>query len=269
MTEELFEYADDAEQAYSPLDDFEDADEEEESDGQLGPAQISNRPAYRKPVEDTRPTSERIASLFQKMEPRKRVLRAILNFLDTPKRTDVLATEIEELQRYDYSVYDAYSYTELLAAAGAVNKVMEDGSPVPEDYEQAPDIVVVDGVEFYKPTDGPMFYWVSTDDARAFLALDNPEARMEALLQDQIIYAHVYQRVLDAAASPAGASAKVVEDLVDNDPICAEPRRWSAFFTKRLEDCEAIRWAGSWQITDIGRKAQAILTDIIADAEGK
>lgn len=272
MTEEIFEFAEDKVTAYSPLDDFdaeEAAEEVESSDGQMGPATHITRPAYRDAVKDTRPAPERIESLFERLEPRKRVLRNIMNFLDTPKRSDVLSEKVVELQEYDFSVFDGYSYSSLLFEAGAIDKVMEDGSPIPEDYEQAPDIVVIDGVEYYKPTNGIMVYWVTTEDGKAYLAKDDPEARMQALLQDELVYAHIYQRVLDAAAMPTGAAAQTLADLVDNDPVCQTPRRWSAFFSRRLEDCDAITFAGTWKITEIGKKAQVILAQIIADKEGE
>lgn len=267
MTEETVEFVDEVESAYSPLDDFEDASDVEETDGQLGPINSLNRPAYRQPVADNRPAPERIASLFERLESRKRVLRGILEYLDTPKRSDALQEKVVELQAHDYSVYDGYSYSNLLYEAGAINKVMEDGSEIPEDYEQAPDIVEIDGVEYYKPTDGVMVFWVTTQDARDFLAKDNPEERMQELLHDQAIYARIYKRVLDAATSPDGASAQIMADLVDNDPLCESPRRWSAFFTKRLEDCEALVWQGAWKITPIGKKAQEVLNEIILDVE--
>ena len=102
-----------------------------------------------------------------------------------------------------------------------------------------------------------------------FLAKDDPEQRMKDLLNDQLIYAPIYQRVLEACAASDGASAQLLADLVDSDPLLEKPRRWSSFFTKRLEDCESINWRGAWKITEIGRKAQAILSEIIAAQEAE
>ena len=270
--DETFEFETGPEQGYDPLADFDGADDEEEgdpSDGQSGPIKTAPRPNQFVRPDDDRPASERIQELFDRLKPRKRVLMGILRFLDEPKRADVLQEKVNELQEYDFSVYDGYSYSKLLYRAGAIDKVDENGEPFPEDYEQAPDIIEVEGVRYYRPTEGVMVYWITTQDAWDFLAKDDPEARMEELLHDQIIYAPIYQRILEACASPEGASAQFLADLVDSNPLLLKPRRWSSFFTKRLEDCESINWRGAWKITGIGRKAQGILAEIIAEQEAR
>ena len=270
--DETFEFDAESEVGYDPLADFDDDDVEEEgdpSDGQGGPVKAAPRPSQFARPDDDRPASERIEELFSRLKPRKRVLTGILRFLDAPKRADVLQAKVDELQEYDYSVYDGYSYSKLLYRAGAIDKVDENGDPFPEDYEQEPDIIEVEGVRYYKPTDGVLVYWITTQDGWDFLAKDDPEQRMKDLLNDHIIYAPIYQTVLNACASPDGASAQLLADLVDSDPLLEKPRRWSSFFTKRLEDCESIRWAGAWKITDIGHKALGILAEIIAEQTAK
>mgnify|MGYP007069880602 CR=1 FL=1 len=268
MTDEkTFDFEAEPEESYDPLADFEEAalDEDvDDSEGQAGPMRSTNRMTYYDAAADERPASERIEELFKRLEPRKRVLAGILRFLDVPKRADALEQHVNELQEYDYSVYDGYSYSRLLHRAGAIDKVDEEGNPFPEDYEQQPDIVEVEGIKYYKPTDGVMVYWVATDAAREYLAKDDPEARMKELLNDQVVYAPIYRRILEACSSPDGASAKLLADLVDSDPLCQNPRRWSSFYSKRLEDCEALVWQGAWKTTDIGRKALDVLAEIIA-----
>ena len=270
--DETFEFDTELEEEYDPLADFDDADEEEEgdpSDGQGGPVKAAPRPSQFARPDDDRPASERIQEVYDRLKPRKRVLNGILRFLDEPKRADVLQAKVDELQEYDYSVYDGYSYSKLLYRAGAIDKVDEDGDPFPEDYEQEPDIIEIEGVRYYKPTDGVMVFWITTQAGWDFLAKDDPEQRMKELLNDQAIYAPIYRLVLEACASPAGASAQFLADLVDGNPLLEKPRRWSSFFTKRLEDCESIIWAGAWKITDVGRKALGILAEIMASEEVK
>ena len=269
--EHAFDFEEEAAASYDPLADFDDGEEAEEdlSDGQGGPVTTARRMTQFVRPDDDRPVEVRIQEVYDHLKPRKRVLDGILRFLDTPTRSDVLQAKVDELQEYDYSVYDGYAYSKLLFRCGAIDKVDENGDPFPEDYEQAPDIIEVDGVRYYQPTDGVLVYWITTPDGWAFLAKDDPEKRMEELLHDQFIYAPIYQTVLGACASPEGASAQLLADLVDNEPLLQTPRRWSSFFTKRLEDCDSIVWRGSWQITPLGRKAQGILTEIIAEAEAR
>ena len=268
--DETFAFDAEPEQGYDPLADFDDTDDEGEgdsSDGQCGPVAAAPRPSQFARPEDDRPASERIEELFDRLKPRKRVLMGILRFLDEPKRADVLQEKVTELQEYDFSVYDGYSYSKLLYRAGAIDKVDENGEPFPEDYEQEPDIIEVDGVRYYKPTDGVMVYWLTTQDAWDYLAKDDPETRMRELLHDQVIYAHIYQTILSACCASDGASAQLIADLVDSQPVLQNPRRWSSFFTKRLEDCDCINWRGGWKITDLGYQALGVLAEIIAAVE--
>lgn len=271
--EHAFDFEAEAVESYDPLADFDDDDHVEEegdpSEGQGGPIVSAPRRTQFVRPDDDRPAEVRIQEVYDRLKPRKRVLDGILRFLDEPKRSDVLQAKVDELQEYDYSVYDGYAYSKLLFRCGAIDKVDENGEPFPEDYEQAPDIIEVDGVRYYQPTDGVLVYWITTKDGWDFLAKDDPEKRMEELLHDQFIYAPVYRTVLEACASPEGASAQLLADLVDSNPLLEKPRRWSSFFTKRLEDCDSIVWRGSWQITPLGRKAQGILAEIIAEAEAR
>ena len=255
-----FEYAfaeDDEE--YSAFDDFEDEDEVEGSAGQLGPVSAGGKPAHYKPAEDSRPASERIASLFERLEPRKRVLFGILDFLDEPRRSDTLQEKVEQLQEHDFSVYSGYSYSALLFEAGAIEKVEEDGSPFDEEAEQAPDIVEIDGERFYKPTDGRQVFWVITQAGADFRAADNPQARLQALLQEDALYLPIYKQVLEECAQPGGKSAQDMAAFIDINPLCKHPRRWSAYFTKKLEDCEALVWSGSWCTTDLGKSGISLI----------
>lgn len=265
--ENVFSFDEEPEEGYDPLADFDEVGLEEDmdpSEGALGPTKSTNRLSYYDADADDRPASERIEELFVRLAPRKRVLAGIMRFLDAPKRADALQERVVELQKYDYSVYDGYSYSKLLHRAGAIARVDEHGEPFPEDYEQAPDIVEIDGVRYYKPTDGVMVYWVTTQDGWDYLAKDDPEARMKELLNDHAMYADIYERVLRACSAKDGASAQLLADLVDADPLCQSPRRFSSFFTKRLEDCESLVWQGAWKTTDIGYKALDILGEIIA-----
>ena len=253
---------------YDPLGSFEDDEDDdvESADGQLGPVAGSAVPHY-KAQEDTRPASERITALFERLAPRKRVLFGILDFLNEPRRSDVLQEKVEELQKHDLSVYSGYSYSSLLYEAGAIERVEEDGSPFDESVEQAPDIVEIDGVRYYKPTDGKQVFWVITQDGLDFRNADNPYGRMCTLLEEDAVYLSIYERVLSRCKENGGASAQDMADMIDKDPLCEKPRRWSAYFTKKLEDCEALVWTGSWEITSIGEQALEMIVQASEDAQ--
>lgn len=199
------------------------------------------------------PASERIGELFEKFNPRRRVLAGILRFLDTPQSAADLDAKVEELQQHDFSVYTGANYTTLLEEAGAIEKTNEDGVPFSEVPEQEPQVVTVNGAEFLKPAPWREAFWLATDDARAYLAQDDPLARFRELISSDARYLSIYLRILEAADREDGVSTPELNELVDNDPLLENPRLFTAHFTELLERCEALRWDGTWKTTEVGR----------------
>ena len=255
---------------YDPLADLETDDENiDESDGQQGPHTDYQAKDFRVSPPENRSALQRTEDLFATLAPRRRVLLGILNFLDTPKHSDVLQQKVEELQEHDYSVYTGYNFSLLLNEAGAIQKVNEDGSAFDEEAEQLPDIVEVDGREFFKPTDGKQVFWLITDDGRAYLVADDPFGRLAELIATEPLYQAIYKLVLEFCANEDGRSAQELEALVDNDPFVKgqKPRRYFSSFVKKLEDCEALVWAKKWQTTELGKKGLEMLFSEISEAE--
>lgn len=243
---------------YDPLADVvTDEDEAEEALGEFTGTPIASlagtqEAAAPEPVEEV-PAAERIEKLFEKFNPRRRVLAGILRFVDTPQTTEALNAEVERLQKYDFSVYTAANYAELLEEAGAVIKTTAEGIAMNEAPEQAPQVVEVDGVEFLKPAPWREVYWMATQDARDYLAKDDPAARFKELLQNDAYYFDIYLRILDKCAQEGGATTPELNAIVDDDPLVQKPRLYTAHFTELLERCEALRWEGAWKITEIGQ----------------
>ena len=57
--------------------------------------------------------------------------------------------------------------------------------------------------------------------------------------------------------------------IVDANPRSKNPRRHSSYFAKHLEDCGALRWAGSWKTTEVGTKGLELLLEQMAEAAEK
>lgn len=252
---------------YDPLADF-DADEEELDDaaGQQGPLTDPQTALAGAPKQDDRPASERIEGLFAAMPTRRRVLLAVLEYLDEPRRSDALLERVEELQEHDRAVYTGLDYAQLLLEAGAVRKTGADGSDFDEEAEQAPDIVEVDGARFYRPTDGKQVFWQATDEGRAYRAADDPFGGLRALAEEEPALRPVYRRVLEACLAEEGRSVVCLEALVNDDPLVQKPRRFCSYFVKRLEDCGALSWQGRWKTTGLGERA---LESLFADEVSK
>ena len=255
---------------YDPLLDLEpDEDDLDDGGGQLAPSgEVQAKMLYEQKA-DNRTPEERIADLFESLEPRRRVLLGILDYLDEPKRSDALQDKVVELQEYDHSVYSGYDYSLLLEEAGAIHKVSEDGSEFDEEEELLPDVVVVEGELFYTPTDGMQVFWVVTDEGRAYREADDPFGRLTALLSKDEYYHEIYRDVLTACESEAGQTIDGLTAIVDANPRSKNPRRHSSYFAKHLEDCGALRWAGSWKTTEVGTKGLELLLEQMAEAAEK
>lgn len=213
---------------------------------------------------------ERIEALFEKFNPRRRVLEGILRFLDTPQSATALDAKVIELQTHDFSVYTATNYAALLETAGAITKTDENGILFSEAPEQQPLIVEVDGATFLKPAPWREVYWCATDDAREFLASNNPMERLRELLDRDAVYLPIYLRILDAASRDEGAKTPELNAIVDDDPLVQQPRLYTAHFTELLERCGALRWEGVWRTTEVGLTFLNGQDDITAtDAESE
>ena len=251
---------------YDPLADvMTEEDEEEEKLGEFTGtpiASLAGTAATAEPAEPEPqvPAAERIEKLFEKFNPRRRVMAGILRFVDTPQSTADLNKKVEELQKHDFSVYTAANYAELLEEAGAVVKTTAEGVPFAEAVENEPLVVEVEGVSFLKPAPWREVYWTATQDARDYLAKDDPMARFAELIDRDVQYIDIYLRILDKAAQEGGATTPELNAIVDDDPLVQSPRLYTAHFTELLERCEALRWEGTWKITEIG---QALLDGTI------
>lgn len=255
--------------AYDPLLDTDFDDDLDESEGQQVPRADTTKKIKLAEQQDNRTPEERIADLFSSMAPRRRVLLGMLSYLDEPRRADALQEKVDELQRYDLSVFSGYNYSLLLEKAGAIEKVNEDGSAFDEEAEQLPDIVELDGARFYKPTDGKQVFWVITDAGRAYRDSDDPYGRLITLLQKDTRYHEIYRDVLSACEDDGGKTITDLSAIVDSNPLSKNPRRHCSYFAKALEDCGALRWEGSWRTTDVGKKGlDYILSELASENEG-
>ena len=251
-------YFDEEALAWDPLADYDEVDEDA-SGGQQGPhGDPQDQVRYEAPA-DNRSAEQRVEDLFAQFATRRRVMLGLLAAAREPVRTDALQRRVEELQAHDVSVYTGYDFSTLLEEAGALQRVAADGSPFDAEAEQAPDIVEVDGVRFYRPTDGRQVFWLLTAAGRGYLEADDPAGRVAALLTREPQYGPIYERVLTRCTAEGGCATPALEALVDDDPLVQSPRRFCSYFTKALEDAGALEWVGTWRTTAAGRDGLATL----------
>lgn len=255
----------------TPYDPLQEAETEEDFDttgGQQGPCTETQAKMFYSRRSIDAPPRKRIQELFSAMPQRRKVMIAILKEVDEPRSSNDLDKAVEELQKHDFSVYTGQDYTSLLGEAGAIMKVSEDGSDYREDEEQEPEIVEIDGELFYRPRAARDVFWVITDDGRDFLASDRPLERLAALLEDESPYRPIYKTVLEICNSKEGCTTdKLIEEVAKN-PLAQKPFRHGSHFAKKLEDCDALEWQGSWKTTEIGLKALEVFPLDSEEANG-
>ena len=213
-----------------------------------------------------RPAEERIRELFNNMNPHRRVLYGVLRALREPVRNDQVGSVIDALRAHKFSVYSTSNICTMLETAGAVRRVLEDGTPY-EDFKPEPKIVVEDGVEYWQAVPAPMPYWQITEAGQAQLDSYHPIEKLEATFAEEAEYLTLYKRVLTLCAADEGVSMKQMSAAVDSDPLVAtEPRNYFVqHFVEALERGEAVAWNGkAWKITEVGRQALAEnLADVV------
>lgn len=209
-----------------------------------------------------RPAEERTLELFNQMRPHRMVLLGIVDAARTPCSDERMAEVIEGLREHKFSVYAPSNLCTMLEVAGALERVTEAGEPY-DQVEIAPDIVTVDGVDYYQPSNPPMVYWRATEAGLGQLEGDDAIERVRCLFDSESEFMPIYQRVLQL--TQGGATMSDLSAAVDDNPLIAEPRRFFVqHFAEGLERCETIAWKGSaWGITPTGEAALAFLDEVL------
>lgn len=197
-----------------------------------------------------------LARLLKRMPGRRSTLMGIVRFCaQEPRDAAAVEAKVEELQAASRSVYAAPTLCGLLERAGGLVRVGENSDPLdPEAAADAaePAVVEVDGVECFEPAAAPAVRWLATEEGRALVEADDPEARLWALVEDEPLYGPVYERVLELCAAEEGATTAALSAAIDNDPLLQEPRCYVQMFVDRLEGCGAVAWRGGWCTTELG-----------------
>lgn len=215
-----------------------------------------------------RPAPERIATLFDNMQPYHRTLHNIIDAARTPIANDQMKDLIDTWQADKRSVYSPDNLCMMLKRAGALDRVTADG----DDYDQVeqniqPEHVIINGTEFLKPATMPELYWQATEDGLAYVDADNPSVHMRELIEGEPQYRHLFKLVLEEAAKPDGTNEKILGPMIDHDPAAQKPRMYAMGFVDKLAKVDALIWhQKAWRITDTGRLALEFINELDADA---
>jgi hypothetical protein len=211
---------------------------------------------------------ERTAELLKSMNSQRKTLIGVLSFCLERKTVANVNEKIEELKKYNYSIYSAANLCSLLEQAGALERITAEGQDA-EDAEAEPRIVVVDGVEYFEAADAPETYWETTDAGKAALDADKPLERVHELLDSDSAYGVIYKRVLTMCSQEGGATTDSLSNAIDKDPLVQNPRYYATRFAEKLEKCDALEWKGTWITTETGKAALELLANVEDSAQNK
>lgn len=196
--------------------------------------------------------AERIEKLLAGLPGQQFRLLYAVEVCRTPKTMDEVVAELDAAYPNTTSVYTSAQVVQLLERDGALERIEDEEAQAAAaetaDEEQGDFISVVPATPCrYQATQAGL------DAAAAHVS----EGRIVEKITEDERYLPIFQRVLEMTAREGGCPTKELDQAVDGDPLCAEPRRFCGFFRGKLEETGAIVWRETWTITDLGRRVLA------------
>lgn len=197
--------------------------------------------------------AERIEKLLAGIPGQQfRLLHAVA-FCTEPKTMDEAVADLDAAYPTTMSMYSSAQVVQLLERDGALERIVD------ESAEDAADAAVPaeDEGDFISVTPAvPCRYRATRAGLDAIAAHVNESLVVEKIVEDER-YLPIFQRVLEMTAREGGCPTKELDQAVDGDPLCQEPRRFCGFFRGKLEETGAIEWRDIWTITELGRNVLA------------
>ena len=110
---------------------------------------------------------------------------------------------------------------------------------------------------FISVTPAPPCRYRATQAGLDAVAAHVNEGLVAEKIEEDERYLPIFQRVLEMCAREGGCPTKELDQAVDGDSLCQEPRRFCGFFRGKLEETGAIEWRDAWTITDVLRGRMA------------
>ena len=133
-----------------------------------------------------------------------------------------------------------------------IEQTDEGGTPLAE-VEQEPLRVEVDGVEYWRVAPAPEVFWSLTEAGAAKLDSYRPMEMIAALYETEPQYGAIFTTCLELCARDGGASLREIGDVVDDEPVLQNPKRYAMYFIDKLEHAGAVEWTAQWSATEHGR----------------
>ena len=179
-----------------------------------------------------------------------RILHAV-DFCTEPHTMVAIVEDLDAAYPATTSVYGAAQIVQLLERDGALERVayQDAEAKAAAGTVQAPE---PEG-DFIAVTPAPPCRYQATRAGLDAVAAHVNEGLVIQKITEDERYLPLFQRVLEMTAREGGCPTKELDQAVDPDPLCAEPRRFCGFFRGKLEETGAIEWRDAWTITSLGR----------------
>ncbi|MDR3316121.1 MAG: hypothetical protein LBS98_06570 [Coriobacteriales bacterium] len=197
---------------------------------------------------------ESIQKLLESLPAQRKVLLAIVDFCREERSPGEVDEVTLELQKTNKSVYTPVLLRQMLEEAGALvyNEAVQ-----PDEQEAGiepePEVEQVEGeeIQYLVVAKRPEGTWLSTAAALTIVDAEDPALRLRELLGVEPEYFGIFTHILDFCVEKPRTKQELNE-LVDDDPLLQQPRRYSGFFIDKLDGCSALAWKPGWQTTQIG-----------------
>lgn len=221
------------------------------------------------------PVEERLAKTVKGMPGQKRLLYAVIDWCREEHDEREIVEYIAACTAGTVEIYAPETILRLLERSGALictnaqeveeAAARQDAEPREEAVEGDPADAVqaadeeVDAVtvEFDEEemvgAEPPCRRYLASPEALSVVAADDPCGVFASFLADNMVYAPIFERILVACDEEGGCVKKRIDALVDTDPLCQNPRRFSGYFVDKLEEAGAIEFLNGWHTTDTGR----------------
>lgn len=208
---------------------------------------------------------ERIARLIKRMPGQKARLLETVSFCSEPRSLDEVTEHLAEAFPSDVSVYGADRLVALLEEAGALSGE-RDEAVSDESVDIARDRGLNEAGPFDDGRDGegdyltveralPLVYVATEAGRRAADGAERVQEVLDVANSEGGRYRAIYGRIVEMTSVEGGCSVRAINEAVDTDPLCAEPRRFATYFLHRLEQAGGVVWDGTWKATEFGKRA--------------
>lgn len=199
--------------------------------------------------------AERIENLLAGIPGQQFRLLHAVEFCTEPKTMDEAVADLDAAYPNTTSVYGSAQVVQLLERDGALGRIVDEDAAHAAAGDAADALAEDEG--FISVTPAPPCRYRATQAGLDAVAAHVNEGLVAEKIEEDERYLPIFQRVLEMCAREGGCPTKELDQAVDGDPLCQEPRRFCGFFRGKLEETGAIEWRDAWTITDLGRSVLA------------